>query len=76
MSPTQMTDTKTVSAFTEQNGSSSQSTSQNAPIPEQFWTVAILSAILLVLLVWKMIDDLRLDSRDGGDDSNRRFPPF
>jgi hypothetical protein len=66
-----MTGTKSVSAYTEQYGEPQgpppKSRSDDASIPQEFWTVVLLSAVLVVLVVWKVIDEVVDRGSDGGD---------
>jgi hypothetical protein len=72
-----MTGTKSISAYTEQYGPAPTPPSDDAPIPQEFWTVVLLSVILFVLVVWKVIDEMADGGSDGGDNnSGNRFPPF
>jgi len=69
------TSVATVSAHTEQPAPGAESRSQNTLIPEELWTVLILSFILLVLLAWRAIEEAG-DASGTNSDSSTWFPPY
>jgi len=63
------------SAYTEQPAPGAETALRPTAIPEELWTVLILSVILWVLLAWRAIEEAGEGS--GGDrDSSTWFPPF
>ena len=69
------TSVATVSAHTEQPAPGAESRSQNTLIPEELWTVLILSFILLMLLAWRAIEEAG-DASGTNSDSSTWFPPY
>jgi hypothetical protein len=69
------TSVATVSAHTEQPAPGAESRSQNTQIPDELWSVLILSLILLVLLAWRAIEEAG-DASGTNSDSSTWFPPY
>ena len=65
----------TPSAYTEQPAPGAETRSQHAVIPVELWAILILSAILWVLLAWRVIEEAG-DRPDNSDNSENWFPPL
>ena len=70
MSSATMSVADPVSAYTEQ-----PAPSEKAAIPEEMWIILLLSVILLVLLVWRRIDEM-VDGSGGSDNGGNWLPPL
>jgi ABC-type uncharacterized transport system permease subunit len=75
MSSATMSVADPVSAYTEQSAPLPKAASENTAIPQEMWTILVLSVILLVLLVWRTIDEM-VDGSGGSDNGGNWLPPL